>query len=114
MRKPFLLVAVFIISSASVGHAQFDNVRTIAGVSGRIIGQALVCGVERSRLEAAGAKAMTIFSQRAKSADERRSAMDLYMTATAVGADNQKNGRGDSCSTVRSAFADFERQLRNH
>ena len=88
-----------------------SRARTIAGVGGRIIGQAMVCGVSRDRLEQTGARVMDRMTAAAADANERSYVIDLYMQASLAGALKQKEGTGDPCPEVHDAFDGLERQL---
>ena len=84
---------------------------TIAGHGGRIIGQAMVCGVSRDRLQQVGVSLMNRIVAAAVNADQRSYAIELYSQATLAGGQLQKDGRGDPCSEVEAAFDTLERQV---
>ena len=81
------------------------------GVGGRIIGQAMVCGVSRDRLQQTGTRLLERMTAAAADANERSYVIDLYTQATMIGGQMQKEGNGDPCPAVHDAFDGLERQL---
>jgi hypothetical protein len=100
-----------VTSTSPTGERFSSNSAAIAGLSGRILGAALVCGIARDRLNRAGELAILRFYERAATSSDASYALDLYMNAMAISAQRQKDGDGEPCSDVRSAFAEMERHF---
>jgi hypothetical protein len=102
----------WVTATAAAGAQDMSSrAAEIAGGGGRLIGQAMACGVSHDRLQRTGTLLMERFRAAAADAEERSYALELYTRSTLMGGQLQKDGMGDPCPTVIDAFDVLERQL---
>lgn len=106
-----LLMGIVLTGVATQGQQFSSNAAALAGSGGRIIGAGLVCRIDEGRLNRAGVRILESIGKLAQSAADKTQALNLYMDAGAISAQQQKAGRGEPCSSVHAAFGQMERTL---